>query len=248
MASSFSRAFWRSRASLQSFHHPARRATLTTTSHSTHPESSILSALNTRTTKPAKSFPPIPPFPKQPTSTIAKQPSATSTPAAQPPAATEASPPEPSSATPKETSQSIPQLLPLLRSQPPYYIQAHIHGKPYLLTQGDTLRLPFHMSGVAPGDVLRLTRASVLGSRDYALKAGSAPKTEGATAQWVDERLFVCRATVMGVESEPMRVVEKKKQRTRKTKHVKSKMKFTVLRVGELTVRSLEEAGWTEGV
>jgi len=89
------------------------------------------------------------------------------------------------------------------------------------------------MHGVKPGDVLRLNRASNLGSRDYTLKG----------APYLDERLFECRATVVGVESEPMRIKEKTKRRQRRIKRVKSKMRFTVLRVSEVRVKGLEELG-----
>ncbi|KAL1604068.1 hypothetical protein SLS60_005660 [Paraconiothyrium brasiliense] len=139
---------------------------------------------------------------------------------------------------------SIRTLLPLLHSQPAHYITAHIHGRPYLLTSGDTVRLPFLMPHVKAGDVLRLNRATHIGSRDYTLKAPEAIKgnaDHGKIVNYLDERLFTCRATVVGVESEPMRVMEKAKRRQRHTKHVYSKHKYTVLRVGELEVRSLEE-------
>ena len=89
------------------------------------------------------------------------------------------------------------------------------------------------MHGVKPGDVLRLNRAANLGSRDYTLKG----------SPYLDERLFECRATVVGVECEPMRVKEKTKRRQRRVKRVKSKMRFTVLRVSEVRVRGLEELG-----
>jgi len=42
---------------------------------------------------------------------------------------------------------------------------------------------------------------------------------------------------VVEVTSEPMRIKIKKKQRTRRTKTVKSKHKYTVLRIGELVVK-----------
>lgn len=93
------------------------------------------------------------------------------------------------------------------------------------------MRLPFHMPGVVPGDVLRLNRASSLGSRDYTLKG----------TPYVDERIFECRARVMGVEAEPMRIKEKTKRRNRKIKTVKSKHKFTILRIAELKVKDLKE-------
>lgn len=156
------------------------------------------------------------------------------------------------------------------------------------------MRLPFLMHGVEPGDVLRLNRATALGSREYTLKAaaprpkfksptaatshiveptsgtmaseqqvmlgtseGSAPM-EGSAGDtlfaphfiphiekgkhsYLDERLFVCRAVVTGVESEPMRIKEKTKRRQRHVKRVKSKHRFTVLRVKEVKVRDLED-------
>jgi len=62
----------------------------------------------------------------------------------------------------------------------------------------------------------------------------------------VDEGLFVLRAVVVGVEGEPMRVVEKTKRRQRRVKRVRSKMRFTVLRVCELRVLP-EGVGKEEG-
>jgi large subunit ribosomal protein L21 len=60
---------------------------------------------------------------------------------------------------------------------------------------------------------------------------------------YVDERLFECRATVVGVEAEPMRFIEKTKRRNRRVKTVKSKHRFTLLKVGELRIKGLEEVG-----
>ncbi|PMD41698.1 hypothetical protein L207DRAFT_511513 [Hyaloscypha variabilis F] len=140
------------------------------------------------------------------------------------------SPPPPPS-KPLALSDSIKELLPLLAVQPSHYISAHIHGKPYLVTVGDIVRLPFHMPGVVPGDILRLNRASAIGSRDYTLKG----------SPYVDERIFECRARVMGTEAEPMRIKEKTKRRNRKVKTVRSKHKYTILRVSELNVKALEE-------
>ncbi|RMZ85198.1 hypothetical protein DV738_g424, partial [Chaetothyriales sp. CBS 135597] len=129
----------------------------------------------------------------------------------------------------------------------PHYITAHIHRFPYLLTAGDILRLPFHLHGVSPGDVLRFNRASVLGSRDYTLKAGlgssHSESYDGKRREprYVDERLFECRVRVMGVESQPMSIKEKTKRRNRKVKTVRSKHKYTVCRVMEVRVKSLDE-------
>lgn len=132
---------------------------------------------------------------------------------------------------PLQISESIKDLLPLLTAQPSHYITIHIHGKPYLVTTGDTVRLPFKMPGVIPGDILRLNKAANIGSRDYTLKG----------TPYVDERLFECRATVMGTESEPMRIKLKTKRRNRKVKTVKSKHRYTILRIAELKLKNPEE-------
>lgn len=82
------------------------------------------------------------------------------------------------------------------------------------------------MPNAPPGTILRLNRASVIGSRDYTFRG----------APYVDEDVFVCRAVVVGIEGEPMRVVEKTKRRQRRVKRAKHKMRFTILRVKELRV------------
>ncbi|KAL9625484.1 MAG: hypothetical protein Q9204_007797, partial [Flavoplaca sp. TL-2023a] len=117
-------------------------------------------------------------------------------------------------ASPPKDSKT-PTLLPLLAAQPPHYITAHIHARPYLLTEGDTLRLPFLMPRAPVGTILRLNRASMLGSRDYTLRGDEGDK---GGRGYIDERFFVCRARVVGIETEPLRVVEKTKRRNRKVK------------------------------
>ncbi len=57
----------------------------------------------------------------------------------------------------------------------------------------------------------------------------------------------MCRAVVVGIEGEPMRVVEKTKRRQRRVKRVRSKMRFTVLRVKELRVLADGREGRVEG-
>lgn len=208
---------------------------------------------------------------------------------------TESAPPLPSPASgasgknaPLEIAPEMREMLPLLRAQGAHYITAHIYAKQYLLTQGDTVRLPFNMKGVEPGDVIRLDKATNLGSRDYTLKAAvQTPKLksptmettevldpttgslathsrvmpEGSLAsgpnaveaphfiphiakgkhQYLDDRLFVCRAVVMGVESEPLRILHKTKRRNRKVKNVKSKHRYTILKIKELRLRTDDE-------
>ena len=87
------------------------------------------------------------------------------------------------------------------------------------------------MPNVRPGDVLRLTRASNIGSRDYTLEG----------TPYIDEQLFECRALVLGTEAEPMRTKEKTKRRQRRVKKVKSKHKYTILKIREIKIRALEE-------
>lgn len=132
---------------------------------------------------------------------------------------------------PTPIADSVKNLLPLLAAQPGHYITVHIHGFPYLVQAGDSIRLPFRMPGVVPGDVLRLNRASIIGSRDYTMKG----------APQIDERVFECRATVLGVESEPLRIKVKTKRRQRKKRQAKSKHRYTILRISELNIKSLAD-------
>lgn len=176
------------------------RARLTTVTHTTNPN------------PPGSSYRSSPlPTPKSPLS---------------PNTPSEISPPQATASSESPETASISSLLPLLAAQPPHYIIAHLHDRPYLLTAGDTLRLPFHMHSAPPGTVLRLTRASVIGSRDYTFRG----------LPWVDPKYFVCRARVVGIEGEPMRIEKKTKRRQRRVKTVKNKMRFTVLRCFELKV------------
>ncbi|KAF5014115.1 hypothetical protein F66182_15024 [Fusarium sp. NRRL 66182] len=87
------------------------------------------------------------------------------------------------------------------------------------------------MPKVKSGDIIRFNRASVVGSRDYTLKG----------SPYIDERMYECRLRVLGVESEPLRIKEKTKRRRRHVQRIKSKHRYTILRVMEVKVKSLEE-------
>lgn len=93
------------------------------------------------------------------------------------------------------------------------------------------------MPNVKPGDILRFNRASTIGSRDFTLKGDP----------YVDERMFECRVRVLGVDSEPLRIKEKTKRRQRHVQHVKSKHRYTLLRVMQVRVKGLEELVAEEG-
>jgi len=45
---------------------------------------------------------------------------------------------------------------------------------------------------------------------------------------------------VLGVESEPLRIKEKTKRRQRHTRRIKSKHRYTILRIGELEVSDVD--------
>jgi len=93
------------------------------------------------------------------------------------------------------------------------------------------------MPSVKPGDILRFNRATAIGSRDFTLKG----------TPYIDERMFECRVRVLGVDSEPMRIKEKTKRRQRHVQRVKSKHRYTLLRVMRLRVKGLEELVQEEG-
>ncbi len=81
----------------------------------------------------------------------------------------------------------------------------------------------------------------VMGVESTSVAPHFVPHIAKGKVSYIDERLFVCRAVVMGVESEPLRVKEKTKRRQRKIKKVKSKHRYTILRIKELRVRGVEE-------
>ncbi|KKK17714.1 hypothetical protein P175DRAFT_0504866 [Aspergillus ochraceoroseus IBT 24754] len=189
----------------------------TTASSTSHPDVPLSATPQTQTSAPEKQ-------PEHSTSS-------TSVPQTRDQVPANKQPVKPTFDSPLKVSQSLLDMLPHLSSQRPHYITTHLHDRPYLLTAGDHLRLPFLMPKVKPGDVLRFNRASVLGSRDFTLKG----------APYVDERLFECRVRVMGVDSEPLRVKEKTKRRRRHVQHVTSKHRYTLLRVMDVKVKTAEE-------
>ncbi|KAJ5624266.1 hypothetical protein N7510_000575 [Penicillium lagena] len=132
---------------------------------------------------------------------------------------------------PLKVTRSLMERLPHLVGQAPHYVVAKLHNKPYLLTPGDHVRLPFLMPKVQSGDILRFNRASALGSRDFTLKGNP----------HIDERLFECRVRVTGTDAEPLRIKEKTKRRQRHVQQIRSKERYTVMRVMEVRVKTPEE-------
>ncbi|CAI7574561.1 unnamed protein product [Penicillium glandicola] len=124
-----------------------------------------------------------------------------------------------------------PLKLPHLAGQKPHYVVAQLHARPYLLTEGDHIRLPFLMPNVKAGDILRFNRASALGSRDFTMKGSPT----------IDERIYECRVRVTGVDAEPLRIKEKTKRRQRHVKQAKSKHRYTLMRVMDVRVKTPDE-------
>jgi large subunit ribosomal protein L21 len=193
------------------------RAMVTTESHASQtPISTITASDFTRSTDSTTSSQPKPPFYPRPQGPISP-------------------PPRTEPVIEENLDASVDTLLPLLRSQPPFYSTILIHGKPYLVTEGDSIRLPFLMQGVEPGDVLRFNRVTAIGSRDYTLKAGT-KETRNEKQKCLDERLYVIRARVMGTVQEPERLKIWHVKRRRHKKHIWSQHKFTVLKITQLSV------------
>ncbi|KAK6335964.1 hypothetical protein TWF730_003338 [Orbilia blumenaviensis] len=205
----------------------ARPLLLSTSRLTLPPPSQIRHTSTTTSTTTTATTPPPPPPPQQPLST---------------------SPPPPPQQPQEQDLTTLKRLHTALLHQPPWYTTIHIHNTPYLVTLGDRITLPSLLyppvspstnplnKPLQPGDIIRLTHASTLGSREYTIKG----------TPYIDERLFRCKAVVVEVTSEPMRIKEKTKRRQRRVKKVKSKHRYTVLRICELEVNELPE-GLGEG-
>lgn len=103
------------------------------------------------------------------------------------------------------------------------YAVFRIHNRPYLVTKGDKVILPFKLKQADVGDVLRLTDVTTIGSRNY--KVVDYP---------LDESLYTIKATILEKTKRPMRIREVTKRRNRKVRHAKNKGDLTVLRISEL--------------
>jgi large subunit ribosomal protein L21 len=102
------------------------------------------------------------------------------------------------------------------------YMTVHINSFPFLLSRNDTLHLPFHLPDAPLGSVLRMTRVSRIGTREYTLQGHP----------YVDPQCFVCKLRVVEHTKQPMVVTLKKKQRQRRTRHLPNKQNYTVLKYG----------------
>lgn len=120
-----------------------------------------------------------------------------------------------------EASKQI-DLKPLKLSNELYAV-FKIHNRPYLMTEGDKVILPFKVKEADVGDVLSLTDVVTIGSRNYRL-----------VDYPIDSSLYTLKATVLEKTKRAFEVREVTKRRNRRVRHAKSKGDLTVIRISEL--------------
>lgn len=112
-----------------------------------------------------------------------------------------------------------------LRLATDLYAVFRIHNRPYLVTQGDKVILPFRMKQADVGDTLKLTDVTTLGSRNFTLRDDP-----------IDPSLYNLKATVIEKTKRKFETREVTKKRNRRVRHVHSKGDLTVLRINTLEV------------
>ena len=130
--------------------------------------------------------------------------------------------------TPKKTDTStgateVPDLTPLKYEQS-LYATINIHNRPFLVTEGDIIILPFRMKHADIGDTLQFTDITTIGSRNYTYHV-----KEGLPANAVS-----IKGTILEKTKNPMYVKEITKKRNRRTRHVQVKHDLTKIRITEL--------------
>ncbi|GAV51214.1 hypothetical protein ZYGR_0AD03970 [Zygosaccharomyces rouxii] len=105
------------------------------------------------------------------------------------------------------------------------YAVFRIHNRPYLVTLGDKVVLPFKLKQADVGDILNLNDVTTIGSRNYQLIDNP-----------IDTKLFTLKATVLEKTKRAFQIKEVTKRRNRRVRHAKNKADLTVLRISELKV------------
>lgn len=112
-----------------------------------------------------------------------------------------------------------------LRLATDIYAVFRIHNRPYLVTEGDKVILPFKMNQAEVGDILKLSDVTTLGSRNFTLKGDP-----------IDPGLYNLKATVIEKTKRKFEIREVTKRRNRRVRHAKRKGDLTVLRINMLEV------------
>lgn len=105
------------------------------------------------------------------------------------------------------------------------YAIFRVHNRPYLVTLGDKVILPFKLKQADVGDVLNLNDVTTIGSRNYQLIDDP-----------INPSLFTLKATILEKTKRVFRVREVTKRRNRKVRHAINKADLTVLRISELKI------------
>ncbi|AMD19342.1 HBR441Cp [Eremothecium sinecaudum] len=105
------------------------------------------------------------------------------------------------------------------------YATFRIHNRPYLVTKGDKVYLPFNLKQGEIGDVLHLKDVTTIGSRNFKI-----------VDEPLDPSLFTLTATIVEKTKLPYKVKEVTKRRNRRVRHAISKPCLTVLRISELKI------------
>ncbi|CCE64597.1 hypothetical protein TPHA_0I00910 [Tetrapisispora phaffii CBS 4417] len=106
------------------------------------------------------------------------------------------------------------------------YAVFKVHERPYLVTEGDIVTLPFRMKEADVGDTLILNDVTTLGSRNFKL-----------IDKPIDPKFYSLKAVVVEKTKRAFQVREVTKRRNRKVRHATSKADLTVIRISELAIK-----------
>lgn len=106
------------------------------------------------------------------------------------------------------------------------YAEFRVHGRPYVVTEGDKVILPYKVNNAEVGDILNLTDVRSIGSRNYKL-----------VDEPIDPSLYTLKATVLEKTKRKFEIREVTKRRNRRVRHAKSKGDLTMIRISELSVK-----------
>lgn len=125
------------------------------------------------------------------------------------------------------STQATPNAIDItpLRYSNELYAAFRVHNRPYLVTLGDKVVLPFKLKQADVGDILNLNDVTTIGSRNYQLIDNP-----------IDPKLFTLKATVLEKTKRAFQIREVTKRRNRRVRHAKNKADLTVLRITELKV------------
>ncbi|CAB4256959.1 similar to Saccharomyces cerevisiae YJL096W MRPL49 Mitochondrial ribosomal protein of the large subunit [Maudiozyma barnettii] len=125
----------------------------------------------------------------------------------------------------RETASAGPVDITPLRLSNELYAEFRVHGRPYVVTEGDKVILPYKVKNAEVGDILALTDVRTIGSRNYKL-----------VDEPIDPSLYNLKATVLEKSKRKFEIREVTKRRNRRVRHAKRKGDLTMIRISELSV------------